>query len=241
MSEPECYPLEWDSQFFSLKIAQVAGPLLTEERCRRIDAQCRAEGIRCVYLRLPASPGDPAETRLAEDHGFHLVDVKTTLHRKIDASFRPRTIASRVRRATEPDLPRLEQIAADSHRNTRFFYDGRFPLERCEELYRTWIRQQVRDADFHVAVAEADGEIAGYSTSRHDRSGFISLMAVDDNFRHRGIGDDLVNASLAWLSERGATSAGVTTQGWNIPAQRLYQRNGFRTSIVDLYFHKWFD
>ena len=119
-----CYPLEWDSQFFGFKIAKVTDPLLTEERCRQIDAQCRAEGVRCLYFR--ASSDDPATTRLAEDNGFHLVDVKTTLYRKLDERFRPRTIASRIREASEADLPVLERIAAASHRNTRFFYDGRF-------------------------------------------------------------------------------------------------------------------
>ena len=239
MSDP-CRLLPWDTQFFGFPVAQVSEPLLTPQRCEQIDRQCRAQGVRCVYFR--ATP-DPTTTALAEQNGFRLVDVRTTLDRKLDPDFRARTIASRVRRVTEADLPALEELAALSHRNTRFFYDGRFAVERCEELYRTWIRNDVRRAEGNVVVAESGGQIAGYSTSPPpDRGhGLISLMAVATAFRHRGIGDDLVNASLSWLKERGSTSVGVTTQGWNVAAQRLYQRCGFRTSIVDLYFHKWFD
>jgi ribosomal protein S18 acetylase RimI-like enzyme len=165
------------------------------------------------------------------------------LRRKIEETFRPLTIASRIRRAAPADLPTLESMAAECHRNTRFFYDGRFPVERCEAMYRGWIRRDLGHPAAAVVVAEAEGKIAGYSSSypSERQSGRISLMAVSPEFRHRGIGDDLVHASLAWLKEAGATSVGVTTQGWNIAALRLYQRCGFRTSIVDLYWHKWFD
>jgi dTDP-4-amino-4,6-dideoxy-D-galactose acyltransferase len=242
-----CELLAWDTEFFGFPIARVKDPLLTPERCERIDRQCRRNFVRCLYFR--ASADDPETTRLAQEHGFRLVDVRMTLDRKLDESFRPRTIASRIRRAdAAADLPALEQIAAQSHRNTRFYYDGRFPLDRCEEMYRTWIRNAVREASGggaggDVVVAEADGRVAGYSASHPNErgSGWISLMAVAPAFRHRGIGDDLVCASLAWLKEHGATGARVTTQGWNVAAQRVYQRCGFRTSIVDLFYHKWFD
>jgi ribosomal protein S18 acetylase RimI-like enzyme len=237
---PPCDLLEWDTQFFGFAIATVIDPLLTPQRCASIDAWCRANRVKCLYFRASA---EPATTALAEQNGFRLVDVRTTLSRKLEDSFRPRTIASRIRRASEADLPRLEAIAAESHRNTRFFYDGRFPAERCAEMYRTWIRNQVKSDDCDVAVAESGGTLAGYSTSGvSDRgAGVISLMAVAPEFRHRGIGDDLVQASLMYQSAQRATSVRVTTQGWNVAALRLYQRCGFRTSIVDLFFHKWYD
>ena len=116
-------------------------------------------------------------------------------------------------------------------------------IERCEELYRTWIRNHVTSGRDDVAIAEADGAIAGYSASYPpDRSGgVISLMAVADGFHGRGIGIDLVNASLGFFKDAGAITVRVTTQGWNIAALRVYQRCGFRTSIADLYYHKWFD
>jgi dTDP-4-amino-4,6-dideoxy-D-galactose acyltransferase len=239
----ECAPcdlLEWDTQFFGFPIAKVIDPLLTPDRCASIDAWCREHRVRCLYFRASA---EPETTALAEHNGFRLVDVRTTLYRTLDDSFRPRTIASRIRRATEADVPRLEAIAAESHRNTRFFYDGRFPVDRCVEMYRRWIRNELASAEVDVAVAESEGALAGYSTSVvGDRGvGLISLMAVAPEFRHRGIGDDLVNASLMHQSAQRATSARVTTQGWNIAAQRLYQRCGFRTSNVDLFFHKWYD
>src|SRR5204863_6120781 len=114
---------------------------------------------------------------------------------------------------------------------------------RCSELYRTWIKRHVRRAEDRVIVADVDGQIAGYSAcpSPERNTGVISLLAVADAYRHRGIGLDLVNASLDWFAQGGAEIVSTTTQGWNIAAQRVYQRCGFRTGIVDLYYHKWFN
>jgi hypothetical protein len=33
----------------------------------------------------------------------------------------------------------------------------------------------------------------------------------------------------------------TVTQGRNIPAQRTYQRCGFQTAAVQLWYHRWFD
>ncbi len=232
--------LEWDTEFFGFPVARVTDPLLTPQRCDEIDRFCRAHAVRCLYF--PACADDPATVALAPAHGFRFVDLRMLFGRKLDSTFRPRIIGSRVRRAVDADLPALENIAATSHRNTRFFYDGRFPLEKCEELYRTWIRKSVGDAEC-VIVTEADGAVAGYSACvlRERGSGLISLIAVASEFRGRGIGSDLVNASLEYFVKGGATEVTVTTQGWNVGAQRVYQQNGFRTSFVELYYHKWFD
>jgi dTDP-4-amino-4,6-dideoxy-D-galactose acyltransferase len=240
LSEP-CFMLDWDTEFFGFPIARVTDPLLTPQRCAEIDRFCRDHRVRCLYF--PACADDPATLALAHERRFRFVDLRMLFGRKLDATFRARIIGSHVRPATDVDLPVLERIAATSHRNTRFFYDGRFPVEKCEELYRTWIRQSVGDPHQHVVVAEADGEVAGYSACvlRERGGGLISLIAVDRSFRGRGIGSDLVNTSLAYFAEGGATEVTVTTQGWNVSSQRVYQQNGFRTSFVELYYHKWFD
>ncbi len=44
-----------------------------------------------------------------------------------------------------------------------------------------------------------------------------------------------------WLSDLDFDRVNVVTQGKNIPAQRAYQRCGFITRSVELWFHKWFD
>ena len=55
-----------------------------------------------------------------------------------------------------------------------------------------------------------------------------------------GLGTHLVNAALQFMLEKGRSRATVVTQGRNVASQRLYQRCGFITHAVELYYHRWF-
>jgi dTDP-4-amino-4,6-dideoxy-D-galactose acyltransferase len=179
--------------------------------------------------------GDPGTARRAEETGFRLVDVRVTLDAPSAAG------AQDVRPHREPDVAWLRAIARTSHDDTRFYADGRFPRERCDELYDTWIRRSCDGWADVVLVADRDGEPAGYvSVHRRDDAGSIGLIGVDEQWRGRGVGEALVRAALAWCADAGLARCTVVTQGRNIAAQRLFQRCGFRTSAVDLWFHKWF-
>jgi ribosomal protein S18 acetylase RimI-like enzyme len=176
---------------------------------------------------------------LAETNGYRLVNVNVTLCQSVGS----RETKHALRLATSADIPALEDLAAKSHTDTRFFNDGRFPIERCEQMYRIWVRKCVEQPRKAVIVAHADGAIAGYSAVGHGENdtAAIELIAVAETHRGKGIGEKLVNGSLAWMAERGVRDAYVRTMGHNVTAQRLYQRCGFRTSSTSLYYHKWFD
>jgi ribosomal protein S18 acetylase RimI-like enzyme len=49
----------------------------------------------------------------------------------------------------------------------------------------------------------------------------------------------LTEAALAWFCAQGLQRAQVVTQGRNIAAQRLYQKCGFRTGEIALWYHRW--
>jgi dTDP-4-amino-4,6-dideoxy-D-galactose acyltransferase len=49
-----------------------------------------------------------------------------------------------------------------------------------------------------------------------------------------------VNASLGWFAQHGCDRVQVVTQGRNLAAQRLYQRAGFLTADLKLWYHKWY-
>ena len=50
----------------------------------------------------------------------------------------------------------------------------------------------------------------------------------------------LIAAALDWCEAEGAEEVAVVTQGRNVAAQRLYQRCGFVTQRLELWYHKWF-
>ena len=64
-------------------------------------------------------------------------------------------------------------------------------------------------------------------------------MGVSLEGRGQGIGRQLVLYALQWFKERHCTLVKVSTQGRNILAQRVYERAGFLTSNLSLWYHSW--
>ena len=46
-------------------------------------------------------------------------------------------------------------------------------------------------------------------------------------------------SALDWFATQGVEKVTVVTQGRNGAAQRLYQRCGFVTGSIHLWYHKW--
>ncbi|MBC8172224.1 MAG: hypothetical protein H7X77_11145, partial [Anaerolineae bacterium] len=133
MSAP-CQFLPWDTDFFGFRIARVNHNELTSELMPEIDTWSQGEAIQCLYLL--ANIHDLATTHLAENHGFHFVDLRLTLAQKLPDSFKAEQ-SPLIRPFQPQDLPYLEAIARSSYTDSRFYYDPGFPRERCDEFYAT--------------------------------------------------------------------------------------------------------
>jgi dTDP-4-amino-4,6-dideoxy-D-galactose acyltransferase len=237
--DPVCTYLEWDSQFFQRRIARLNRHRLDHSTMAECAHWCRHHRIDCLYFL--ADSNDLETPRLAEANDFHLTDIRMTLGRVVVPEDFAANSFDGFRHAREDDLRALRAIAQTSHHDTRFYFDGHFEQENCDLLYATWIENSFRGFAQAVLVAEADGEPAAYLTCHlNDQASQIGLVGVGEGHRGKGLATKLVRAFLSWSREQGARRALVVTQGRNLPAQRLYQRNGFITSSVDLWYHRWF-
>ncbi len=72
------------------------------------------------------------------------------------------------------------------------------------------------------------------STVSADGRGEVDSLFVDDGFRGRGIGSELLRRALAWLESAGATSKLVTVAHGNEEALALYRRFGFHPRAIVL-------
>lgn len=226
--------LEWDTAFFGFRIARVPGGALTPESAAEIDAWCAGEGVRCLYLLCQAE--DTVTIRAAEDHGYHLVDVRTTLRWQPGAD--PDEAAGPARPARPEDLPALQAISRECYHDTRFYNDSGFPRPLVTSLYETWIRRSVEGWADAVLVTEDQLGPTGYVTC-HRQGRRIGLVGVASRARGEGVGRTLVGSALGWFQARGAPEVSVSTQGRNAAALRLYQRCGFLVETVELWYHKW--
>ena len=70
------------------------------------------------------------------------------------------------------------------------------------------------------------------STISADGRGEVDSMFVEESFRGRGIGSELVRRALAWMDGMGTSSKFVTVAHANEAALEFYQRLGFLPRTV---------
>lgn len=241
-TEAPCRYLDWDSEFFSRRIARITTSRLSAETLACVLRWCDVHSIECAYFF--AAPDDDASVRLAEDHGFRLVDVRLTLGRSLarGAYVLPTAEATPTRPARLEDVPALRAIARVNHHDTRFYHDGNFPRSQCDALYETWIERSCAGWADCVRVTERAGRPVGYVSCHLAAAGAgrIGLLGVDAAVQGRGVAGSLVASALGWFASRGTERVTVTTQGRNARAQRLYQRAGFLSTSIELSYHRWF-
>jgi dTDP-4-amino-4,6-dideoxy-D-galactose acyltransferase len=237
-----CQLLDWDTQFFGLRIARANVNRLDPEVARSLLAWCCEHKIDCLYFLADAD--DPVTVRLAEANQFKLVDLRVTL--RVDLAAQP------VAHKTAPgvtiapvaatEVPALREIAAGSHHDSRFYADPGFATARVNALYETWIEQSCQDKAKVVFVAHWQGQVAGYLACACDstQTGRISLIAVATGFQGQGIGGALVETGLDWFRKQQLQDVCVVTQGRNTRAMRMYERFGFTVQAIQLWYHRWF-
>jgi len=133
------------------------------------------------------------------------------------------------------DLPVLRQITIDSF--------GSVALDQMMEDRlgvwndRDWRTRKAGHIDDDCTanpagcfVAERDGEILGYITTRLDlpnQVGRIPNLAVVENARGLGLGRRLIHHALDYFRECGMKVAKIETMASNVIGQNLYPSCGF--------------
>lgn len=242
MSEAPGTFLEWDSQFFGVRIGRVNGLQITPERLEAVKAWAKDQSIACVYFLADST--DPVTVRTAEAGGFHLQDVRITFALNRPAAPAPLTYTPSIRPARPSDADALRDTARHAYIHSRFYNDPHFTEEQSASLYDVWLTRSITDPTYadQTFVAEVHDEPAGYIALHLNRTlkqGTIGLVGVAETARGQAVGQMLVQHALSWFWEQGMESVQVTTQGRNIAGQRLYQRSGFLTHSLLLWYHWW--
>jgi ribosomal protein S18 acetylase RimI-like enzyme len=159
-----------------------------------------------------------------------------------------------IRRATRSDLPALGRMGALLMRTHFAFDQKRFlePGDNAEEGYAWFLGEQLNDdVNAIVLVAEVPfdsaqgkhGEVIGYVYAAlepiswkelRDACGFIHDILVEERGRRHGVATKLMNAAMSWLKEQGAPRVVLGTAEQNEAAQRLFERLGFRRTMVEM-------
>jgi GNAT superfamily N-acetyltransferase len=150
-----------------------------------------------------------------------------------------------IRRATPADLPAVGRLGAMLLRlhyeldRDRFMRSG----PGADTGYASFLATQLDEPDSVVLVAQRDHHIVGYLYAGieprswkelRERAGFIHDILVDEPSRRLGIAEALLDAGIDWLRRRHVPRVLLWTAARNEPAQRVFLRKGFRSTMIEM-------
>lgn len=230
--------LPWDSEFFKFKVGKIEGDVLTEADIVSIDSIIKKSETRLTYFGTPLK----IESELIDKSVFNwiLADRKrvyskalnnvTPIHSSIityndDMDFREKLLA----------------LSIQSGVYSRFNTDQNIGRSNFEKMYHLWMENSLnKKIAFEVLLFIEDNQPSGFVTlgEKNGRAD-IGIIAVDDQFRGKGIGKELMHAAEAWFLNRGYNEIQVVTQGNNKPACGLYERLGYQIESETYFYHIW--
>lgn len=150
-----------------------------------------------------------------------------------------------IRAAVPADLEAIGRLGALLVREHHEFDPRRFIAATPETPrgYASYLGTQLGQRDVVILVAEQDGNVVGYTYAGLEDWDYMALrgpagalydIVVDPSHRGAGVGQALLERTLAELAARGAPRVVLSTAEQNGAAQRLFARAGFRRTMVEM-------
>lgn len=226
-------PLDWDSEFFGLRIAKA---VVSSEK-DVVTLTQRARNLRkhfdLIYIFSEPVIDIPFENA-------RLVDSKVVFSTD---HLREYEDCPAIVLWESPDVTdSLVSLALVSGRRySRFKTDFRLPAGSYERLYTRWIEQSVnKSIATEVFCYLMEGRPRGLLTlDRKNELSTIGLVAVDEECQHQGIGTGLIRQAVSYVHKHGGERISVATQLDNKPACQLYSKCGFSLESVTKIWHWW--
>jgi ribosomal protein S18 acetylase RimI-like enzyme len=143
------------------------------------------------------------------------------------------------------DMPAVGRLGALLVRTHHDFDPLRFigASRGTEHGYGSFLGSQLDEPEVVVLVAERDGVVLGYTYAAIEGPDWMSLrgpagvlhdIVVDPAHRAQGVGRMLLDATITALEGKGAPRIVLSTAERNEPAQRLFERAGFRRTMIEM-------
>ncbi|MBQ6334947.1 MAG: GNAT family N-acetyltransferase [Erysipelotrichaceae bacterium] len=109
------------------------------------------------------------------------------------------------------------------------------PVDESRQAIERYLERNPRTCLVH----EEDEKIVGVILGGHDgRRGRLYHLAVDPQYRHKGIGDMLMKGAVQALAKEGIRRIGFFVYKENLGARKLFKREGFNERDDLIYLDK---
>ena len=250
---------EWDSTHFDIEISKIghlfgSGTYLdcTYIKNRLISSllvKCSKELLLNLSARV--NKEDLSSCHALENNQFKLMDVLVTY--SIDLRKKPQIPTNsqyKIRKYRPDEIPQLKRIAIECFEDNalatdRFHADPTLPKAKSSELYAKWLFNSSQDPFSEILVAEIDGAPIGFNVCTINQSltngiglrvGTMALTAVDCSARNKLVATSLLNASLAWFSDK-VDIVETGGQVSNFAIQRAWNSVGLKITRSQCTFH----
>jgi dTDP-4-amino-4,6-dideoxy-D-galactose acyltransferase len=223
--------LAWDTAFFGFPVGCIR--LKSGANANQLHEMLSSAPFRVVYIMLdqPSSVDIVTLESIAQ-----LVDMKKDYTKEIQPEYPEKSDICIYTGGLSDELMELALLSGhDSRFRTDPKFAAYFPL-----LYEEWIEGALsgRVADA-VLIDTHEDRLSGFITISAGNPARIGLLAVHPEYQGMGIGSKLLAGVRLWCSQQGCTELRVATQGSNLGAIRLYEKNGFTLIQESAIFHWW--
>jgi ribosomal protein S18 acetylase RimI-like enzyme len=116
-------------------------------------------------------------------------------------------------------------------------------LPNPEERYRRWLTSRADDSRSVFLVADQEGRRVAFLIGTVDEEipiyrlkefGFIHDLWVEEEYRHEGVGRQMVMLAIEQFKAMGVTQIRLDTAAANEAARKLFASCGFRISTMEM-------
>jgi dTDP-4-amino-4,6-dideoxy-D-galactose acyltransferase len=237
----ECFPLDWDTDYFKIKSARVIlKGIISKEEQENILEYCK----QFQFVTI-SNVGNLKENNhwIGNKAKAFLTDMNIQFTKKITEEPDFSDELSEIYKSYLRD-GKVVSIAKSAFHYSRFFNDPDLPKEKAENIYLHWTECAFGQAGKYFVIAKRNGEVAGYilfSINKLGNSATIELIAVDEKFRGQKVGKSLVSRMESFMHTNGIEKINVGTQVDNITATNFYIASGFQYVSCSSVYHLWMD
>lgn len=153
-----------------------------------------------------------------------------------------------IRLLSERELDQVMDIASkNTFQRSHYHCDNKFDIKKVNLMHKNWVQTAWKNND-PIAIIMLEGEIGGYFTFAFDqllseqmeyKYARMTNLALDSNFRNRGLGDKLFAGTMSLMKQMGAEFIDSGYSSKNYISAKLHTKYSFFPVYDEVTFHLW--